>query len=383
MMGTHFSLILLPTLSCNAACDYCFENKTRDFLSLEKFAVLVQKIVDYMVPNDIDSVTIHWQGGEVMTLPPKWFEQAFDIVERAAATKNKQINNCIQTNMMEYDKSWNTVLAEMFGNNVGSSLDFPNLHRKMAGSSPEDYNGRWAEKIQEAKDAGISVGVISIPNEKTFGKGAERFYSYFVDDLGITDFQINTPFPGGQINAVKKSLPLDMQRFAQFLGELADVWMENGYNQGIRVGPFDQLIEYFLMGDPHLPCIWGDNCANEFVCIDPRGYVSQCDCWVSSYPQYRFGNIFECRSFSELLQNNLVRQRFLSRPGVLIEQEECIACDYLALCHGGCPVRAYAVHGSLLKKDPYCEAYKSLFGYMEAMASKIAGSRSAAANPNV
>jgi radical SAM protein with 4Fe4S-binding SPASM domain len=211
----------------------------------------------------------------------------------------------------------------------------------------------------------------------TFKEGAERFYSYVVDDLGITDFQINTPFPGGQINNAKKSLPLDTEQLARFLCELADVWMDRGYNQNIRVGPFDQLIEYFLMGDPALPCIWGDNCAKEFVCIDPEGYVSQCDCWASSYPRFRFGNIFESNSLSELLQNSEARQRFLSRPAFLVEQEECIECDYLALCHGGCPIRSYAVHGSLMKKDPYCTTYKAIFRYMEETASKIAENRAA------
>ena len=33
MIGSHFSLILLPTNKCNVACEYCFEDKTNDFMS--------------------------------------------------------------------------------------------------------------------------------------------------------------------------------------------------------------------------------------------------------------------------------------------------------------------------------------------------------------
>jgi hypothetical protein len=34
--------------------------------------------------------------------------------------------------------------------------------------------------------------------------GAERLYAYFVDELGITDFQINTSFSGGELNDAKR-----------------------------------------------------------------------------------------------------------------------------------------------------------------------------------
>ena len=36
MIGSHFSLILLPTNKCNVACEYCFEDKTNDFMSLNR-----------------------------------------------------------------------------------------------------------------------------------------------------------------------------------------------------------------------------------------------------------------------------------------------------------------------------------------------------------
>ena len=43
MTGSHFSIILLPTLGCNADCEYCFENKTDHHLSLDHLAVLIEK----------------------------------------------------------------------------------------------------------------------------------------------------------------------------------------------------------------------------------------------------------------------------------------------------------------------------------------------------
>ena len=371
MTGSHFSLILLPTLRCNADCEYCFENKSDHHLTLDKLTVLVEKVMDFLEQAQIKRLSIYWQGGEVTTLSPEWFEQANVIIRQSAEARNKEVVNYIQSNMIGYSKKWNKVISEMFGNSVGSSMDYPNLHRRLTGGRPEEYEKLWEQKVQEAREAGIKVSVIAIPNEKTLLMGAERFYSRFVDELGMTEFQINTPFPGGLSNSVKDGYPLDADRLGTFLLDLAKIWAERGYGKGIQAGPFDRLMEYFVHGHKNLLCIWQDNCVNDFVCIDPQGYVSQCDCWAASYPTSRFGNIFGSDSVSTLLRSSEARRRLLERPGVLIQREDCIECRYLAICHGGCPVRAYTVHGDLNRKDPYCSVYLALFEGMEKIAKSL------------
>jgi radical SAM protein with 4Fe4S-binding SPASM domain len=92
---------------------------------------------------------------------------------------------------------------------------------------------------------------------------------------------------------------------------------------------------------------------------------------VTSYPDYHYGNIFEVESFGELLRTSRARQKFNERPIQLI-QRDCLSCDYLSLCHGGCPVRTYTVHGSLFEKDPYCGLYKAMFGRMARAARELA-----------
>jgi uncharacterized protein len=371
MKRAPFALILLPTLRCDADCDYCFETKTEQQLTLEQLAVVVQKAMDHMEHNRIETLSIYWQGGEVMTLPPEWFEEANGIIQEIADRQNRRVTHYLQSNMIAYSRKWNQVLAEMFGNSVGSSMDFPNLYRRLIGGGPKDYDRRWARNVREAAAAGVEVGVIAIPNERTVEMGAERFYCHFVDELGIKEFQINTPFPGGSANNVKMGYPLDAERLGGFLADLAAVWMERGFHCGVRVGPFNQLMDYFLHGSKDLLCIWRENCVNDFVCIDPLGQVAQCDCWVTSYPELRFGNIFAAGSLSDLLRNSEARRRLQTRPGVLIQKEDCLDCDYLSICHGGCPVRAYTVYGDVFRKDPYCALYRRLFQNMEATAAGL------------
>jgi radical SAM protein with 4Fe4S-binding SPASM domain len=373
MKGHPFSLILLATLGCNAECEYCFESKSDHHLTLDQLSTIVHKIMDHMALNHFETLSIYWQGGEVMMMPPIWFERAHGIIQEIAASRNLQVKNYIQSNMIAYSRKWNRVLAEMFGNSVGTSMDFPNLHRKIKGGSPQAYARIWSRNVREAKEAGIEVGVISIPNEQTLEMGAERFYSHFVKELEITDFQINTPFPGGAQNDVKTGFPMETHRLSRFLADLANVWMAQGLHQGVRIGPFNQLLDYFVDGKQSLLCIWRENCVNEFFCVDPQGHVAQCDCWVTGYPESWFGNIFDTCSLTDLLRNSKARRSLQARPGELILKEDCLDCVYLAICHGGCPVRAYTVHGDLFRKDPYCQLYKSLFQQMEMLAANFPG----------
>jgi sulfatase maturation enzyme AslB (radical SAM superfamily) len=144
-----------------------------------------------------------------------------------------------------------------------------------------------------------------------------------------------------------------------------------------------------------LPCIWQQNCADEFVSIDARGHVAQCDCWVTSYPDYWFGNMFDDLSFTELLSRSPARQKFQARPERLVQiegrnsnvgvskmpaatgagQGSCLGCDYLSICHGGCPVRTYSITGEFFIKDPYCQVYKTVFSAVEDLATKAAAAR--------
>jgi sulfatase maturation enzyme AslB (radical SAM superfamily) len=437
----HFSLILLPTLRCNADCTYCFENKTADHLTLEQLSVVVTKVLDFMEEREIAALTIHWQGGEVMTLPPAWFERAHAMIQSAAAARGKRVSHGLQTNMIGYKSGWNRVLAEMFGNRVGTSMDYPNLYRILHRGGPEEYTRLWARKAREAMEAGIDLGVIAVLSDASLEVGAERFYSYFVDEVGVNSFQVNTPFAGGDLNAGRTEYPLDDGRLSRFLVDLVDVWMERGYDQGVGVGPFDELIRYFLDGSGTLPCIWQKNCADEFITIDPRGHISLCDCWVASYPEYRFGSIFEERSLAEILRDSPARREFLDRPAALVQaggdgsrqtvvgsngssrhsrppvsgsvglipleallgretpgarlqtpdggstgdwrpasdaSTDCLECRYLAICHGGCPIRTYTARGTILAKDPYCETYKAIFSHAEELAARIAAARAGA-----
>ena len=356
----HFSVLMAPTFRCNADCEYCFENKTSDVMELEDFERIMPKIVTYLLHQEVTELKLLWTGGEILTMSPEWLLRAHEICRKIAEKSKIGIENTVQSNLIGYGSHWRRVISEMFNKNVGSSLDFPNLYRKVAGGTPETYNDLWFRRYQEAKEAGIKVGVIAVLNGVSLGIGAGEFYSYYIEKLGFNSFQVNTPYPGGPPTPAKRNFPLDNDLLSIFYSDLFDLWMRKGRPQGVSISPFDQLIHYFRSGENSLSCSFRENCADTFIGIDPKGNVSQCEGFTAGYPEYVFGNILTCENMADIMDSP-IRKQLLERPIRVMENEDCSECEYLAVCHGGCPVHTYGTTGDLFAKDPDCQSRKTLF----------------------
>lgn len=363
-------LILMPTLQCNAQCDYCFQERVDANLSHSRLAVLLEKLVDYMDDKGVQETTIYWLGGEPLILGPAWFQKAQDIIRETEISRNKRFVNRLQTNLMAYSKHWNGIVLEMFGGQVGSSLDYPNLYRRFAGAGADDYNAHWIRKFKEASESGIDVGIISVLNHETLTRGAREYYAYYVEEIGIGHLLIYPPLYAGTSGSATARVLLDNRQLAQFYRDMVSLWSAADHPRGTFISPFDQLLAYFLNGDKSaLPCEMTANCAEQFFCCDPDGNVMQCDCWTN-FPELRFGNLFSSSRLTTIMESPPMN-KLRGRPQRLLDREDCLECIYLSICHGGCPVRTLGIVGDLFRKDPYCEALKAMFGAVEEVSRKM------------
>ena len=371
MNGRVFSVILLPTSECNVACEYCFEHKEPHRLSSALLPLLTRRLLDHLENEGIEQCEIYWQGGEAMLMGPAWFSNAGKLMDHAAVQRGRRFTHYLQTNLISYSPAWNDVIRRMFNGSLGTSMDYPNVHRKLFKGGAEAYTRVWTERLREAQNAGIKVGVIAVLHQASLEAGPEKFYQYYTEELGVDDFQVNTPFAGGPAKEAEVSFQLDSAELARFLAGLFDIWMKRGYASGVSLGPFDALVHHFTGAPARLPCIWKENCSNQFISVDSKGTVAQCDCWVTSYPESFFGNMFREPDLTRMLRESPARREFVERPKYLVEHEDCLSCRYLSICHGGCPVRTYSALGTMLAKDPYCEVYKAVFGRAEAHSREI------------
>ncbi len=359
------SVILIPTLDCNAACDYCFEAKRPVSLALEEVPRLADRLLDHMEATGVAEAHVYWQGGEVTLLGPAWLERAHAAMSERAARRGLSFRHELQTNLLAWGPEWRDLVRTMFGNSLGTSMDHPNLHRRTRGGSTAAYDALWRRHVRQALDDGVKVGVIAVAHAATVELGAAPFYEFFVDLVGLRDVQVNTPFPGGPARALWPGTPVGVERLARFGVELMDLWMERGRVHGVRLSPFDALVDRFRGRGSTLPCIWQECCADEFLAVDPAGGVALCDCWAASYPEQSFGNLFAGPSLTALLAESPVRRRFLQRPEAIVADHGCADCRHLRTCHGGCPVRTHAALGTPLARDPYCALYLALFDRAE------------------
>src|SRR5258708_12571053 len=125
-------------------------------------------------------------------------------------------------------------------------MGYPKVDRKLVKGGSEAYTKIWTKRLQEAREAGIKIGVIAVLHQASLEAGAERFYRYFTEELGLDDFQVNTPFAGGPAKDVEGGFHLDSIELARFLGELFDICIRNLSAPVLPLIPSDAFIVHSI-----------------------------------------------------------------------------------------------------------------------------------------
>jgi radical SAM protein with 4Fe4S-binding SPASM domain len=369
-MGGQLSVVFIPTWSCNCRCSHCFEHIVPKATEEPDWELIFGRFRQFTDEHQTRSLTVYWQGGEVLTLRPAKVGEGMERIGEIFADSTTTVEHHLQTNLLLYNDHWRDIIARYFRGSISSSLDYPNLYRTTPSKGAEEYNRLWLERKRRAERDGFEVSVITLLNRETLALGAERFYGYFREEVGVRNVQINLPFPGVNRNV---SVHLDKNRLAAFLADVYDLWREDG--RDLNLNPFAALETRLHENNGSLPCVWSYCCAENLICISPEGAVGQCDCWVSAEERFSFGNLAE-----ETLENIMASENravFCRRPTQMIQDAVCGECPYWRICAGGCPVRAYAFSGEIMARDHYCEVYQQLFGMVAGRAPEIPGSGAA------
>lgn len=103
-----------------------------------------------------------------------------------------------------------------------------------------------------------------------------------------------------------------------------------------------------------------EECGGNNLAMETDGTVYQCDHFVYPEPKFKIGN-FKEMSLSQIEEK--AKQLSLTKKNI---SQKCKNCEWLELCHGGCPKHRFVTTG--IDNDErisyFCEGYKYIFEHI-------------------
>ena len=342
----NFSVLIKPASSaCNMNCKYCFyhdeainrKDYFNGFMTEETLDVLLDRVFEV----DAKNYNISFQGGEPTLRGVDFFESLVKKVNKKNINNNK-VNYAIQTNGILIDERW----CELFSKNnflVGVSLDGnKEIHDYLRVKSNDGTFNKVLKAIDLFTKYKIDYNVLTVVS-KSLAKRYNSVYNFY-KKRGFKYLQFIPCLDS--IKGDKKEYTLTDEDYGNFLCGLFDLYLEDGKKgEYVSIRLFDNFMAK-LQGCRAELCGLDGRCNVNFV-IEGDGSVYPCDFYCLD--EYLLGNIKE-NSFKEMFESN-VSYNFI-KPNF---NEECMLCEYYALCGGGCK------RERINAKNRFCNAYKKLF----------------------
>ena len=337
-MRPHTFLIVKATRLCNLRCTYC-HSWNEGPGQIMPFSILAKAISDSLRCEMVRRLDVVWHGGEVTTLPVKYFRKALWVQEHFRQP-HQIIVNSLQTNATRLTDEWIELFRD-FDFKVGVSIDAP---RDVHDSKRIYASGRssWRDVkngIHMLSSAGIEFGTLAVIGPDAVKRGPIEFLNNLID-LGIKGVALLNVIPENTEHVDAHHDYLPWSEFVAFLQDLFPVWWRD-FRDRIVVRELNALVENVKNRRPTI-CEFAGNCMGQFLTVDPNGDVSACDKYIGD-SLHVFGNLTETE-LPQLLQTseNLLVARTTAESGI----REMRSCKYYKYCNGGCPhdVRLNRLH---------------------------------------
>lgn len=352
--------------ACNLACDYCYYSRCQgkpDQIKKIEDDVLEKFIREYMEMKR-GIVPFAWQGGEPLLAGLDFFKKVV-LLQSIYAPDNTIISNSIQTNGLLINNEWATFFKK-YNFFVGVSVDGPehiNDQRRVTASGKGSFK-LIQRGIECLREANVDFNILTVIHENNVSKANELMAFY--DEAGYKYIQFIPcmDFQSQDINQPGK-YTITPEQYGDFLCEVFDHWYNDG-NPYISIRFFDNMLAAYLHQQAEI-CVNRETCPKTII-FEQNGDAYPCDFFI--HEDYRLGNIRD--DSLESIINNERMDAFLAMKPAL--PDECKTCEFLHLCHGGCP-RNRLQESNVLDTDYFCESYQQIYRYahdrMEELAKKI------------
>lgn len=329
---TSLGLAIAPTMACNMACEYCYEENKKGRMRPE----VIESILNFVEPRAaaIRALDINWYGGEpllAMDIIEDITESLLDLGEEYKFDfVASMVTNGYLLNRENVDR-----LIELKVGNLQITLDGPShIHnRKRPLKNGQDSFDTILKNIAYAK--GKFVINIRVNVDKSF---TPEIVGQLLDELDRAGLKDGIGLYFGRLEASTTACAniaedcYGAEGFAKIETDFYRILLEKGF------------------AVTHLPSPQATACfaqlVNSFM-LDPEGNLYKCYNFVGDVTN-AMGNIKDSLDY----RHPNFRGYFEFDP---FENETCRSCDILPVCMGGCPAHRANIR---LEESEACETWK-------------------------
>ncbi|HYE82379.1 MAG TPA: radical SAM protein [Clostridia bacterium] len=349
------NFIIKTTGKCNLRCRYCSlgDKSEGADMSIATLCLCFDKIVEFLARNNERKCAIIFHGGEPTTLSADFYRTAIEYTRLRYA--EYEFDWKIQTNGTLINEGYISLFKD-YDFSVGISIDgtrdsHDRLRIRQDGTGTYDV---ITSNIERLRTNNVRCAVLLVQNALMKDSPGGVLGWFTANDL---DIRINPIIACGEA-ANNSALLLDKGDYARFLIEMFRLAAEAQAEIAIR--PVSEMLSAVINGTCMSECTFSDKCCKAFMCITENGDIYPCGRF-SDLSAMRIGNIKAIsliEAYEADMMNSLRERKSTALP------EECIECNYINLCFGGCPAEAMAQGGDFRGKSCFCEDYKLLYQYL-------------------
>lgn len=343
--GNGFGLTIVPTLNCNFACDYCYENKEIHSLPADQGGFMSDEVCDNIIKlcekriPENSNFSVTWYGGEPM-LAKRIIGRLSKEFIRICESKKSHYHAGMITNGYLLTQENIKFLTENKVTFLQVTVDGPReVHdkRRPLKNGGGTYDrimtnlGKIGEKLPLAVSIRINVDNRNIDN-----------YQELLKDLISRGFRerrnMSTYF--GHVTPFNKSCAdisshcMVTEQFSQFLVEANQYAINNGFKVSIY---------------PNVTVGTCGAVGSAGAVIEPGGKIQ--NCWNT------VGN--------DRLKTGIITSSGIERNDNYIKwqgwtpfSEKCTSCQVLPVCMGGCPYKSIYINRLPDNYDSTCNSWK-------------------------
>lgn len=362
------NLLIKPSSgNCNLRCTYCFYYDITSNREQASYGSMTEETLEQVIKQALSyaegECTIAYQGGEPTLRGLPFFEKSLEF-QKKYNVNGVTIHNAIQTNGYHLTEEWAEFFVKhqiLVGLSLDGTKDTHNAYRRTPGG--EDCYFDILKTCDLFQKHHVEFNILTVVNNRT-GRKIKKIYQFYKKNhLQYLQFIPCLDPIGEEPGSREHSLTAEV--YGEFLKELFDLWYDdlmNGTQPYIR--QFENYIA-ILMGHAPEACDQKGVCNYQYV-VEADGEVYPCDFYVLD--EYKLGNLNTC-TIPEIDEK---RHQLGFMEYSLTDHEHCKACEYYAICRGGCRRHRVSADENGNHLNQFCESYRMFFGYTLERMLKIA-----------